>query len=198
VKDWANLPKPWSREDCRDRYVIGDKIGLRKLAEISGVQISSIFAWSSADDWPSDRKQFQSETVAKTRESVSDAIAEKSAAIIERHLEGFKDFATLGISLGALAQQCSDQMAEQAPIDPYRLQALTGASTNAANVFKTAVEGQRQALWLDAENINVAIGIVEKHGYRVSEADAEDTASDQKIPDQNFIEVAPDDVPPTP
>lgn len=197
VKDWDNLPKPWNRDDCRDRYVMGDKLGLRKLAEISGASLTNLFKWSAAEDWKSKRQQFCSKSTAKTHEAVSDAIAEEAAAIVERHYEGFRDFATLGVSLGALAQQAADQLAETV-IDPYRLQALTGASNNAVNVYKAAVEGQRQALWMDLENINVAIGIVEKHGYRVSEGDAEDSATDLKIPKQNFVEVATDDVPPTP
>jgi hypothetical protein len=198
VKDWDTLQKPWSREDCRDRYVIGDKIGLRKLAEISGLDQRRIERWSSADNWPENRRQFLGTVSAKTQESVSDAIAEKASAVIERHYEAFKELESLALSLITLSQQCADQLATAGAVDPYRLQALTGASTNASSVLRGSTDGQRQALWLDTENINVAIGIVEKHGYRVSEADAEDTAADQKIPDQNFIEVAPDDVPPTP
>lgn len=177
---------------------MGDKIGLRKLAEISGASINNLFRWSADEDWKSKRQQFSSKSTAKTQEAVSDAIAEEAAAIIERHYEGFKDFAVLGASLGALAQQAADQMSGQDVIDPYRLQALTGASTNAANIYKTAIEGQRQALWLDFENVNALEVAARKHGLKLAEDDAEDTTADLKIPDQNFVEVVADDVPPTP
>lgn len=197
MKDWDLLQKPWSREDCRDRYVMGDKIGLRKLAEISEVPIANLYRWSSADNWPQNREQFKGAVMAKTQESVSEAIAEKASAITERHYEGFKEVESLGASLINLAQKAADQMAERDRIEPYHLQALTSASTNAANVYKAAIEGQRQALWLDLENINVAIGIVEKHGYHVTEADPKDAEQDQTF-EGPAIEVEADNPEATP
>lgn len=191
MKDWESLSKPWSREDCRDRYVMGSKIGLRKLVEISGIDRRSLERWSSADKWPEKRRQFGGEVAAKTQEAVIEALSEDRAAVIERHYEGFKEIESLGTSLLCLAQKAADQMAELSKIEPYHLQALTGASTSAANVLKTAIEGQRQALWLDLENINVAIGIVEKHGYHVTEADPEESEEDQTF-DESAIAIEAD------
>jgi hypothetical protein len=198
--DWDTLEKPWSREQCRDRYVRGFKIGLRGLAEISGVSVGTLNRWSSKDQenlsWPEQRNLFDrsviTKTITKVDEAVGDAVAGENAVIIRTHYEAFGEVLTLGRGLTAIAQKATNAMKELSAIDPYKLQALASSSSQAANIIKTAVDGQRQALWLDLENINVAIGIVEKHGYCVSEVDPEESEEDQE-PEDSAIVIESDD-----
>lgn len=198
--DWDSLEKPWSREECRDRYVQGRQVSLRELAELSGVSFKTIAEWSRFDAWVEQRRRVQNEIRAKTDALVGDAIAASNAERLKAHLKAYQDVADLGLSLIGLAQQCANDLAndKNKSVNPYQLQALASSSSQAASVVKTAIDGQRQALWMDLENINHAIAVVEKHGYHVSEGDPKDTQEDQVEDNKPAIEVTAEDVPPTP
>lgn len=68
---WDRLPKPWTKEQCRSRYVRGgDNIGLRALAGASGQPRSSLEKWSRAENWVELRQDFQGRLDAATTEKL--------------------------------------------------------------------------------------------------------------------------------
>jgi hypothetical protein len=76
---WDNWPKPWGRDQCRDRYVRGSEISYPQLSKASGVPQGTINRWAkgnSGKSWKVQRQEFllreQSETDQKTITSRSD------------------------------------------------------------------------------------------------------------------------------
>ncbi len=80
---WEDLPQPWTREQCRRRYVEGgDDISLAKLARVSGVPLKTLERWSSPSfgdkrlpSWKEMRVSFE----GKLRVSVSEKVIEKTS-----------------------------------------------------------------------------------------------------------------------
>ncbi len=82
---WEKLPRPWTKEQCRRRYVeADDNIGVRGLAEASGVSRSTVESWSRTELWVEQRRQFQGnlkaaiqeKTIEKTSEKISDELSD--------------------------------------------------------------------------------------------------------------------------
>lgn len=82
---WEKLPRPWTKEQCRRRYVeADDNIGVRGLAEASGVPRSTVENWSRTELWVEQRRQYQGnlkaaiqeKTIEKTSEKISDELSD--------------------------------------------------------------------------------------------------------------------------
>ena len=90
---WDNWTKPWSREQCKERYVRGDKISIRQIALASGRAKSSMERWRQDDNWEDDRRQYQvqlgtsvtEKAIEKTSERLSDEIADIAIANYQAH-----------------------------------------------------------------------------------------------------------------
>lgn len=87
--NWDKLPKPWTKEQCRRRYVeCDDDIGIRRLADTSGQTKGSIERWSSKEDWVGQRRRYrdtlrantQNRTIEKTSEKLSDELSDVAIA----------------------------------------------------------------------------------------------------------------------
>ena len=88
---WDRLKKPWSKEQCRRRYVeCGDKIGIRGLAALSGIPKGTLEHWVRNELWVQQRDKYedalktatQEKIVEKTSEKLSDEI---SVVIVENY-----------------------------------------------------------------------------------------------------------------
>lgn len=82
---WEKLPRPWTKEQCRRRYVeCDDDIGLRGLATASGQSRRTVEDWSRTELWAEQRRQFrgnlnaviQEKTIEKTSEKISDELSD--------------------------------------------------------------------------------------------------------------------------
>jgi hypothetical protein len=106
---WDNWKKPWTKEQCRRRYVEGgDDIGIRELSVQSGRARSTVQRWSAEEvdglNWFSQRVRFRSQlstvtqqrTIEKTSERLSDKLSEIAIANYEAHRVS-RDFARLVI-----------------------------------------------------------------------------------------------------
>jgi hypothetical protein len=93
-----NEPKPWSRETCRRRYVEGEAIGLRPLAELSGNPFNRLGSWACKDtthpqkwSWAQQRQQYTNEirtkSIQKSTDAISDKYAEQNTKAIEQHID---------------------------------------------------------------------------------------------------------------
>lgn len=208
MQDWDSLEKPWTKEQCRDRYVQGSQIGLRKLAEVSGRRQNKLFEWSRKSDWPKQRKQFQSESQAKRDEAAGDAIAARNAEILSRHYANFFDLEILGMSIAGIAQQCADSFANQDSPDPYRVQALASAASQAGSVLTMAIKGQAEACGLAYEDLNAAIVAIRRGGMVAISADdyksfqrflvAQESGGEAEYESGTPIVIEAEDVSPTP
>jgi predicted house-cleaning noncanonical NTP pyrophosphatase (MazG superfamily) len=82
---WDELPKPWTKEQCRRRYVeCEDDIGIRGLSKVSGQGKGSIERWVKAELWLAQRYEYrevlrttiQEKTIEKTSDKISDELSE--------------------------------------------------------------------------------------------------------------------------
>lgn len=83
--NWEELPKPWTREQCRRRYVEDESdIGIRTLAALSGNTKTTIEGWVKRELWIQQRTEYrqklnntiQEKTIEKTSEKISDELSE--------------------------------------------------------------------------------------------------------------------------
>ena len=165
--------RKWSREECRLRYVQGEAIGQRALAEQSGRAASVIAAWCSEDGWVQQREQYQSnlraETQKKTIEKTSDRLSDDLAKRNEDHVRGFEV-----IRAGAI--QFNKTLLTELQKSDRKLKLLDEKSMSFqryATAYKLAVEGERQALGMEYMDSNKAIAKVIKDGYDVIEPELE-------------------------
>jgi hypothetical protein len=82
---WEKLPRPWTKEQCRRRYVeADDDIGIRGLADASGQPKGTLERWSRNELWVDQRVQYrdtlkttiQEKTIEKTSEKISDELSD--------------------------------------------------------------------------------------------------------------------------
>lgn len=98
--DTSNWIKPWSREQCKQRYVYGSSISIRQMVVESGRGKSTIERWRELDGWLDEKRHYednlrtqtQKKLVEKTSEILSDDLARLSSKSVEIH-KFFEDFA---------------------------------------------------------------------------------------------------------
>ena len=82
---WEKLPRPWTKEQCRRRYVESDDdIGIRGLADASGHGKGTVEGWVRRELWLDQRRQYrdtlkttiQEKTIEKTSEKISDELSD--------------------------------------------------------------------------------------------------------------------------
>jgi hypothetical protein len=188
---WSQLSRPWTIEQCRDRYVMGMRISLRALSKVSGVSAETISKASSRDRWTDQRAEFRATVNIKTFDIVSAQIAGKTAEILTAHYERELDLFNYISRAAKLADKYTDQgitrleefeelkselggeeldkEEELNAYNPYRLQALMASLNLAQTALSSAIDGQRKALGLDYADINYAVSSVRRAGLEVVE-----------------------------
>lgn len=185
-QNYDNYPKPWTIIQCRDRYVMGTRIGLRALSKISEVPYPTIANASSTDKWTLQREKFRATVDDKTIDVVSAQIAGRTAEIFKEHYElevAVFQGSRVAIDMVMLQMQSViekfKQMKDDPPIEDeddrgsskraYEMQALTSSLKSAQETIEGAINGQRKALGLDYSDINYAISSVRRAGLEVVE-----------------------------
>jgi hypothetical protein len=148
----ALIPKPWSKEECRDRYVRGEKIGLRSLEELSGRGLSTLGEWSGTDDWVVQRERFWDERRTKTDQLIieksAEAISDELAAIATGHYETYK----------TVCERAEALLESAAEADEVNFLSLA---------IHRSIQGQRVALGMKFQDLNEAIAAIERAGFKV-------------------------------
>lgn len=163
----------WTREECRIRYVEGEKIGQRALAEQSGRVANLIGKWCSEDGWVKQREQYQSrlraETQDKTIEKTSEILSDELSKINEEHIKGLEFYRKLAL-------QCTQTLAtELTALEKNGRFKLTKDKDFAlvlqkyAGVHMDAINIERMALGMQYLDLNKAIEATKKAGYDVVE-----------------------------
>jgi hypothetical protein len=147
-----DLPQPWSREQCRDRYVRGERIGLRTLQDLSGRGLSTLGEWSKAEDWTGQRERFHDERRTRTDELIieksAESISDELAAIAATHYESYKGLREHAETL------------VRSTVDPELLNALS-------LIVDRSIKGEREARGMKFQDINEAIKAVRRAGLEV-------------------------------
>jgi hypothetical protein len=174
--NWDKLPKPWTREQCRRRYVEGgDNIGLRAIAGISGQPRGTLERWSSKENWVERRGQYQGrlavatqqKTIEKASDKLSDQLSEIAIANYERH-KLFRDYAAKVAQIKAqqLAEIQNLPLAERAAI---LAKDHVGYEMNYwSQILKRSTDAIESVTGLKYfVDINAAAGRLEKEGYEI-------------------------------
>jgi hypothetical protein len=147
-----DLPQPWSREQCRDRYVRGEKIGMRGLSDLSGRGLSTLGEWSANDEWVEQRERFWNERRSRTDELIieksAELISDELAAIASTHYNTYK----------SLREHAESLMPGIVEADLLNALSLT---------IHRSIEGERTARGMKYQDINEAIKTVRRAGLEV-------------------------------
>lgn len=183
---WERLPRPWTKEQCRRRYVESDDdIGIRPLADASGQAKGTIEGWVKRELWLDQRRQYrdtlkttiQVKTIEKTSEKISDGLSD----IVTKNYEVHKltrDYVAKLIE--AKARQLQEDLklvGEEKRValkqhNAVEINNLSQALKRATDAIET-VTGLRYYI-----DINAAIDKVAKEGYEITDPSKEDTNED--------------------
>ncbi len=167
---------PWSKERCRDRYVHGQKIGLRALAVESGVSFKTLTEWSAKDDWPGQRKHFQDNLRTETDKKVKSKLSITRAELSIEHFESHRQVRRVAQCLLGIIEDKVQQIQSNHPelVDPEQLQQTVkqlfshvGNINQLSMVIDRAVEGERVAAGLEYEDLQKAAAALRRHGFDV-------------------------------
>lgn len=163
-------PTPWSKEECRDRYVRGTAISLRQLAPIAGIPLNTLTCWCRKDGWVGQRKQVQDKLTAETDHKTIEKTSDRNSDLAVEHLNSYQSARRV---IDAYFRWQSQKIEEVKDI-PERLEAEL-KSIRPSNInfwllaLERAINGERLAAGLEWENVPKAIAFLERLGYVVAD-----------------------------
>lgn len=183
--------KKWSRQECRDRYVRGEKIGLRGLVKITGVSFSTLGVWCKQDNWTEQRKQYQDSLATKTDEKVkertSEYLARDATEINSRYSDTWELYHALvhdGINTfhRLFSSIQFDGQSILSPSDKMKVQFHSSKNISLAiarlgNNLHTAMMAERKICGADYEFLEKAIDVTTRAGLEVTDPNMEQTIS---------------------
>lgn len=187
---WEDLPKPWTKEQCRRRYVESeDDIGIRRLALDAGLGKGTVEGWVRRELWVEQRRQYQDtlktsireKTIHKASEKISD---ELSQIVIENYQvhKLARDYVAKMIEIKAR------QLTEDLKLaGKERAYALSKHSAAEMNQWSQALERSTRAIneirgIRYFSDINAAKNMLTKEGYDVIDPrEEEDEDKDEDI-----------------
>lgn len=195
---WENLPKPWTKEQCRRRYIEDDdSIGIRPLAEISGNPKTTIELWVRKELWVEQRKQYrnklrstiQEKTVEKTSEKISDELSNIVAKNYEVHKLA-RDY------VAKLIEARARQLAEDLKLEDSRKQAALKQHNsveinNLSQALKRSTDAINEITGLQYHiDINAATDKLTREGYEVIDPSKEDVVHEFMMEERKKRRVA--------
>lgn len=195
---WENLPKPWTKEECRRRYIEGDdSIGIRPLAEISGNSKATIELWVRKELWVEQRTQYrnklrstiQKETIEKKSKKISDELSDIVAKNYEVHKLA-RDY------VAKLIEARARQLAEDLKLeDSHKQVALKQHNSVEINNLSQALKRSTDAIneitglqyYID---INAATDKLTREGYEVIDPTTEDAVHEFMMEERKKRKVA--------
>jgi hypothetical protein len=172
---WDKLPKPWTKEQCRRRYVESEEpIGIRDLANACGYNKATVEVWVRQDLWVEQRKRYQEDlkkavqqkTIEKTSDKISDELSQIVTENYQVHRLARNYVAKL---IEARAKQLEEDL--QLPVEERKkavskhnaseINQLTQALTKLTNAIN---EGRGIRYFID---MNAAADKLTREGYEI-------------------------------
>jgi hypothetical protein len=163
-------PTPWTKEECRDRYVRGSQISLRQLASDSGNSRKTLEDWSRFDvpKWSEQRREFQGEARVRGDHKAIENISDRTSNLTVQHLDSYQSARRVVDTYFAFLNRRIDEVKDI----PERLEAEL-KSIRASNInfmmlsLERAINGERTAAGLEWENVPKAIAFLQRQGYQI-------------------------------
>jgi hypothetical protein len=164
------MTQPWTKEQCRDRYVRGSKISLKQLAVESGNSYKNINNWSRFDEpkWSVQRKSFEAQVRLECDNEIVKKTSDRTSDLAVEHLNSYQS----ARSVVDAYFQWQNRRIEEVKEIPERLEAEL-KSIRASNInfwllsLERAINGERLAAGLEWENVPKAIAFLQKLGYEI-------------------------------
>ena len=182
---WTHYVKPWSKEQCKRRYVEGcDEISIRRLADDSGVPKGTVERWCRYGDWFAERKKLADEINERTREKIiektSDILSEHLAVLAEANQKAHKltrDYAVAVINVYARNLQRIQQLPQQEQLEALRANGHDPHKLNFwSQILARSTQGIESATGLPYYvNLNTSFHKVSSEGYVVIDPEEEKT-----------------------
>jgi hypothetical protein len=183
---WSKWKKPWSKEQCRRRYVEGDDdIGIRPLSVQAGRAKSTLQRWAGEEidglNWSQQRVQFRSKLSAATQEKTiaktSERLAEDIASITIANYAALKAMREYAAYRTQLLIRDAARIQKNYPPEQQLEECERAASDRTietiSRVLQRAVTGINETMGLKYHvNINAAIDKAISDGYVVTEPDS--------------------------
>jgi hypothetical protein len=173
-----NMSKRWSKEQCRRRYVEGDRIGLEDLAIESGVSIATLKRWSCSEEvrWPNQKRRFDTEVKLlshkKSVDRVSGVLAISNEQVIAKHLKIAQTLQNLSNNFLNSVMVKINSILTGVP-EPEQNQQLLELLIDIAgrcplavysDMARLAIQIERQALYLDLADPTILERVANRHG----------------------------------
>jgi hypothetical protein len=192
--------KPWTQEECRDRYVRGTKISLKQLAVESGNPYKTINDWSRFDEpkWSMQRKSFQAEIRLQSDNKILEKTSDRTSDLVVEHLNSYQSARRV---VDAYFQWQNRRIEEVKDI-PERLEAEL-KSIRPSNInfwllsLERAINGERLAAGLEWENVPKAIAFLTRLGYAITDPSlpaATDAEADLEATPKGFTDEQAGDI----
>lgn len=176
---WSRWKQPWSKDQCRRRYVEGDDdIGIRQLAKDSGQPKGTVETWSKTNDWVGQRRRFRDDlqtevrekTIEKTSDKLSDELSNIAIANYEAHQQ-VRDYALSVFRIRAKHMNSIQELPDDRQLEEVKKH--LGSEMNYwSQILKRATEGIESATGLPYwVNVNTSIRRVEREGLHVSQSE---------------------------
>jgi hypothetical protein len=157
------MGKTWTKEECRVRYVQGQRIGLYELSVEACVPFGTLKRWTTEkpDTWFQQRRRFEEKTIRltdqKSMELVSDAIAASNEDAIAQHLKTARTLRELSMTFFSAVLTKIEAIETDTPETEQNRQLLAFLTQIAgrcplavySDVARLAIQLERQALYLD-------------------------------------------------
>lgn len=187
MNQWESLPKPWTKEQCRRRYVeCDDEISFTNLAKLSGIGASTLFRWSTedikndedgAEGWVAQRERFvrqlrevvTEKTLEKTSEKLSTELSQVAIACYKPH-KMTRDYATEILRLKYLRLRNLKDKSPDEIEEEIKKHHISYEIDNWSKVLTRSTDAIIKLTGLDYYvNLNAAAAKIESEGYIISD-----------------------------
>lgn len=172
---WEKLPRPWTKEQCRRRYVESEEdIGIRKLAVQAGLSKGTVEGWVKRELWVDQRRRYQdtlqTTIQVKTIHRVSEKISDELSQII---IENYKVHKLTRDYVAKIIEQKARQLAEDLELTgEERKRAISQHSAPETNQWSQALQRSTNAInetrgikyYVD---VNAAAEKLAREGYQI-------------------------------
>lgn len=174
LKNEGSWTQPWTKEQCKTKYLYAPDITLHQISQTSGVSYSTLKYWSRSDGWTDARKEvYKNAAVAIERRAAQDIAEQMRWEAADLQMEHYTAY-NLQRALATLYFKAQNKKIAEArnlgneglidAIDSIKVADCDKWS----QILDRAIKGERQAAGMDLEaDINKAMRLIEQYVGKV-------------------------------
>ncbi len=160
---WENAELPWACGICESRYVMGERITLKQLAELAERKHKLLKDWSAKLGWISKRRQYQEQLALATQKEI---IAQESKRLAQEYVNRNQSHLNCYELIRKLAAQFFTFAAKDGRIKNPKFDAVQ--FQRMVTSLEVAINGERRATGMTFwQDFNHAVREVVKEQYEI-------------------------------